>query len=77
MQERIIDFIVNHSKIKDQVLRKYMFSTSELANDVGSVIVGSDAVRTGLINEIGGLKEAMDKLREIIQSEKEIKNINH
>ena len=77
MQERIIDFIVNHSKIKDQVLRKYMFSTSELANDVGSVIVGSDAVRTGLINEIGGLKEAMDKLREIIRSEKEIKNINH
>ena len=77
MQERIIDFIVNHSKIKDQVLRKYMFSTSELANDVGSVIVGRDAVRTGLINEIGGLKEAMDKLREIIQSEKEIKNINH
>jgi ATP-dependent protease ClpP protease subunit len=76
MQERIIDFIVSHSKIDDKVLRQYMFSTSELANDVGSVIVGSDAVRTGLINEMGGLRQAMDKLREIIQSEKIKKNIN-
>jgi ATP-dependent protease ClpP protease subunit len=76
MQERIIDFIVAHSHIDDKVLRKYMFSTSELANDVGSVIVGSDAVSSGLINEIGGLKEAMDKLREIIKNEKENENIN-
>lgn len=76
MQDRIIDFIVSHSKIDDKVLRKYMFSTSELANDVGSVIVGSDAVSSGLINEIGGLRQAMDKLREIIQSEKENKNTN-
>lgn len=74
MQERIIDFIVAHSNIDDKLLRKYMFSTSELANDVGSIIVGNDAVSSGLINEIGGLKEAMDKLREIIQSEKEKKN---
>jgi ATP-dependent protease ClpP protease subunit len=76
MQERIIDFIVSHSKIEDKVLRQYMFSTSELANDVGSVIVGSDAVRTGLINEMGGLRQAMDKLREIIQSDKIKKNTN-
>ena len=76
MQERIIDFIVAHSHIDDKVLRKYMFSTSELANDVGSIIVGHDAVSAGLINEIGGLKEAMDKLREIIQSEREDKNIS-
>lgn len=77
MQERIIDFIVSHSKIQDEVLRKYMFSTSELANDVGSVIVGSDAVSSGLINEMGGLRQAMDKLREIIQIEKENKNTKH
>ena len=77
MQERIIDFIVTHSHIEDKVLRKYMFSTSELANDVGSVIVGSDAVSSGLINEMGGLRQAMDKLREIIQNEKENKNTKH
>jgi len=74
MQERIIDFIVAHSNIKDELLRKYMFSTSELANDVGSIIVGHEAVESGLINEIGGLKEAMAKLREIIQNEKLEKN---
>ena len=74
MQERIIDFIVTHSNIDDKVLRKYMFSTSELANDVGTIIVGNEAVSSGLINEIGGLRQAMDKLREIIQSEKENKN---
>ncbi|HYE08718.1 MAG TPA: ATP-dependent Clp protease proteolytic subunit, partial [Patescibacteria group bacterium] len=76
MQERIIDFIVAHSNIDDKVLRKYMFSTSELANDVGSIIVGNEAVSSGLINEIGGLRQAMDKLREIIQNEKENKNTN-
>jgi ATP-dependent protease ClpP protease subunit len=74
MQERIIDFIVAHSNIEDKVLRKYMFTTSELANDVGTVIVGQEAVKAGLINEIGGLKEAMNKLQELIQSEKENKN---
>lgn len=74
MQERIIDFIVAHSQIDDKLLRRYMFSTSELANDVGSVIVGNDAVSSGLINEIGGLRQAMDKLREIIQSDKERQN---
>lgn len=67
MQERIINFIVEHSKINSAVLKKIMFTTSELANDVGSVIVGSEAVGYGLINEIGGLKEAMVKLRELIR----------
>jgi ATP-dependent protease ClpP protease subunit len=76
MQERIIEFIVTHSNIDDKVLRKYMFSTSELANDVGTIIVGNEAVNSGLINEIGGLRQSMDKLREIIQSEKESKNVN-
>lgn len=70
MQERIINFIVSHSHIDNEVLRRLMFTTSELANDVGSVIVGHDAVGHGLINEIGGLKEAMAKLREIIEYEK-------
>jgi ATP-dependent protease ClpP protease subunit len=74
MQERIIEFIVAHSKIDDKVLRKYMFSTSELANDVGTIIVGPEAVSSGLINEIGGLKEAMSKLREIIANEKDEQN---
>lgn len=74
MQERIIDFIVRHSNIDDKQLRKYMFSTSELANDVGTVIVGHEAVKSGLIHEIGGLREAMDKLRELIEKDKADRN---
>ncbi|MGB7605477.1 MAG: ATP-dependent Clp protease proteolytic subunit [Lutisporaceae bacterium] len=70
MQERIINFIVEHSKINSAILKKLMFTTSELANDIGSVIVGSEAVDYGLINKIGGLKEAMAKLRDLIEKYK-------
>lgn len=70
MQERIISFIIDHSKINIAVLKKLMFTTSELANDVGSILVGQEAVDYGLINEVGGLKEAMGKLKELIDKEK-------
>lgn len=63
MQERIIQFIVSHSSIKKLALKKLMFTTSELANDVGTVLVGKEAVDYGIINEIGGLKDAISKLR--------------
>ena len=61
MQERIINFIVDHSNIKRSTLKKLMFTTSELANDVGTVLVGLEAVNYGLIHEIGGLKDALKK----------------
>ena len=66
MQERIINFIIAHSNIKKSTLKKLMFTTSELANDVGTVLVGQEAVNYGIINEIGGLKEALGKLRDLI-----------
>lgn len=66
MQKRIIDFIISHSKIKESTLKKLMFSTSEMANDVGTVLVGKEAVKYGIINHIGGLKEAMEKLKALI-----------
>lgn len=70
MQERIINFIVDHSKINSAILKKLMFTTSELANDIGSVIAGSEAVDYGLINKVGGLKEAIAKLRDLIEEYK-------
>jgi ATP-dependent protease ClpP protease subunit len=76
MQERIIKFVVSHSHIENEVFRKLMFSTSELANDVGTIIVGHEAVEYGLINQIGGLREAMAKLREIIKEEKEANGLS-
>ena len=70
MQQRIINFVIKHSNISEDDFQKLMFSTSELANDVGSILVGKEAVDYGLINEIGGLKDAMAKLHKLIELNK-------
>ncbi len=70
MQERIIRFIVDHSNIDVTLLKQLMFTTSELANDVGTVLVGAEAVKNGLIKEIGGLHQALAKLRGLISAAK-------
>jgi ATP-dependent protease ClpP protease subunit len=74
MQERIIRFIVEHSDINMETVKKLMFTTSELANDVGTVLVGAEAVKYGLIREIGGLHQALAKLQSLITAEKEKNN---
>lgn len=53
IQERIIRFILRNSKISRDQLTEYMMNTAELANDVGTVIYGEEAVKTGLIDQIG------------------------
>ncbi len=67
MQERVTRFITMHSRITEQALKELMLTTGELARDIGSTVVGRDAVRYGLIDDIGGLGPAMAKLRELIQ----------
>ena len=62
MQDRINGFILSHSRIKKETLDKLMFDTDELASDVGTVINGYEAVEFGLIDEVGGLKEAVSAL---------------
>lgn len=67
MQDRIIDFIVRTSKAdRDQII-KLMNSTSNMANDIGTILVGHEAVEIGLIDEIGGLDKALAKLRSLIE----------
>ncbi len=66
MQDRILDFIVRHSKIKLKALRALMLNTGELANDIGTVLIGKEAVDNGLIGAIGGIKDAREKLAELI-----------
>ncbi len=63
MQERIIRFIKNHSNADEVDLRERMHRTDVLANDIGSVVSGEEAVKMGLIDEVGGIKEAMEYLR--------------
>ncbi len=66
MQQRIIDFILRTSNINRETLKKLMYSTDELANDVGTILIGKEAVDYGLINEVGGFNDALEKLNQIM-----------
>jgi len=65
MQDRVIRFLVEHSRVSEARLREVMFRTGELVRDVGTVLIGKDAVELGLIDELGGLDKALAKLREL------------
>ena len=61
MQDRIIDFVVSNSNISYDKFKQLMLTTDEIANDVGSILFAKKAVEYGLINEMGGLKDALEK----------------
>jgi len=65
-QERVVDFIVEHSKATKADIEKKMNCTSNMANDVGTLLFGPEAVEMGLIDEMGSLSKALKKLREMI-----------
>jgi ATP-dependent protease ClpP protease subunit len=71
MQERIISFIVACSDIERPRLMDLMLNTTEMVNDVGSILIGQQAVDIGLINEVGGLNVALKKLKELIEEKKQ------
>lgn len=62
MQDRIVDFVVSHSRVSENYFRKLMAETETLANDIGSIIDGREACACGLIDQIGGIKEAISYL---------------
>jgi len=70
MQERILDFIVLNSKIKKVRLNELMLDTEKLALDVGSFLIGEEAVKENLIERVGGLKDAMEMLYSMIDKSK-------
>jgi len=70
MQDRIIDFISSHSKISKEKLEELMMATDQIATDVGSIIDGKEAVKLGLIDEIGGLSDALEALRKMTKKKK-------
>lgn len=63
MQNRILSFITKHSSIKDKELRRMINRTDELVNDIGSILDGRGAVECGLIDEVGGITDALRYLR--------------
>ncbi|RQD75406.1 MAG: hypothetical protein D5R97_06020 [Candidatus Syntrophonatronum acetioxidans] len=66
MQDRVINFVTSHSRVTEDKFRELMFRTGQLARDIGTVLVGHDAVEEGLIYEAGGLGEATAKLKELV-----------
>ena len=70
MQERIIEFITRCSGAKAEVIRKLMMKTDEMTTDIGSVVEGAEAVRLNIIDAVGGLGDALNALKEMIESEK-------
>lgn len=70
MQDRIIDFIVRSSKINRDVLKNMMLQTTDLLNDMGTILIGKQAIEVGLIDAVGGISDAVNKLNELIESKK-------
>lgn len=74
MQDRIISFITKHSNITEYDFRDMLMRTDQIATDTGTLIDGNEAVECGLIDEVGGLSDALNALREMIDSATESKD---
>ncbi len=66
-QDRITGFIAEHSHITQERLEELMLDTSLLVKDVGTMLDGTEAVKEGLIDEVGGIREALDKLHRLMR----------
>ena len=71
IQERIIDFVARNSRISAEKFRELMLSVGDMANDVGSVVYGQEAVALGIIDRIGSLSDALEALYKMIEKRKE------
>lgn len=75
MQDRVNKFVVDQSNISEKKWKELLYKTGELSRDIGTSLVGKDAVRVGLINEVGGVSQALAKLQELIKAKKEAKGL--
>ncbi len=71
MQERVVDFIARTSNADKETILQYMNATGNMANDVGTILYGKEATEIGLIDEVGGLKDALDKLKSMIKEKEQ------
>lgn len=70
IEERIISFVTANSNIKADVMKQLMMNTGQLLNDIGSIVSGEEAVKIGLIDRVGSLKDALTALHEMIEEDK-------
>jgi ATP-dependent protease ClpP protease subunit len=71
MQERVVSFVKKHSNITEEKFKDLMFAKGNLTRDIGTNVIGVEAVDMGLIDEVGGLGQAMKKLNELIDLHKQ------
>lgn len=67
VQDRLTDFVVRNSKIKEERFRELMMETKKIANDVGTILFGEEAVECGLIDRVGGISDAITKIETMIK----------
>jgi len=70
IQEQIVKFVANNSRISQDKFEHYMMATGEMATDVGTILYGKEAVSSGLIDELGGLNDALSCLHKMIDDSK-------
>lgn len=70
MQDRVLDFITRTSRSDRKKLEKLMNATDNMAADIGTILIGQEAVDLGLIDEVGGLNQALAKLKSMIEEQK-------
>ena len=71
IQDRITTFISSHTHMSQERLEELMLDTTQLVKDVGTMLEGPEAVKEGLIDEVGGMREALGKLYQLIGEKKE------
>lgn len=67
IQEQIMDFVTDNSKISREDFEHFMMATGEMATDVGTILYGKDAVESGLIDKLGGISDALSALHKMIE----------
>jgi ATP-dependent protease ClpP protease subunit len=68
IQDRIVEFVTTHSNMKADRLEELILARGVLTKDLGTILVGEETVKEGLIKEVGGINKAMTKLYELIDN---------
>lgn len=74
LQNRITGFVAEHSHLNQQRMEAMMMETGEMTKDLGTILVGEDAVEAGLIDAVGGIRQALEKLYEYIEADRQIRD---
>lgn len=70
MQERVTSFVIEHSNINQNTFEELMYAKGNLTRDIGTNVIGQDAVDNGMIDEVGGIGKGMMKLNQIMEANK-------